>query len=65
MQHLSTWGKSPGNITGFMTEAATASAASPAYEFTGTFRLESSKYQHCYNQVLGTIYPCQGSDVAP
>lgn len=62
--HLSTWGKSPGNITGFMIEAATASAASPACEFTGTFRPGSSKYQHCYIQVLGTIYPCQGRNVA-
>lgn len=65
MQHLSTWGKSPGNIIGFMIEEATASAASPACEFTGTFRLESSKYQHCYIQVLGTIYPHQGRNVAP
>lgn len=64
MWYLSTWGKSPGNITGFMIEAATASAASPACEFTGTFRPESSKYQHCYIQVLGTIYSCQGRNVA-
>lgn len=63
MQHLSTWGKETGNITGIMIEAATASAASPACEFTGTFRPESSKYQHCYMQVQGTIYPHQGRKV--